>query len=131
MCRYAYHNYRDHFACFDCRKSFKYWQWEEVDKNAWRKEFSRRRVPREIRCPDCDKPMVDMGLDFKAPRKEKSEEWDILRILSEARIDFHNCGCGVGWVPPKRKREVPAFLEAHFPKSPGKELLGKINQKMA
>ena len=32
MCRYAWHNYRDHFACFDCRKAFKYWQWEDCDE---------------------------------------------------------------------------------------------------
>jgi len=28
--RGEWQNYRDHFACFDCRKAFK-WQWDETD----------------------------------------------------------------------------------------------------
>ena len=48
MCRYAWHDYRDHFACFDCRKAFKHWQWEEVDERTF-KQRQKLRHPRASR----------------------------------------------------------------------------------
>ena len=85
MCRYAWHNYRDHFACFHCRKAFKYWQWEDCDESQWKMRARLEHVPREIVCPDCSRPMVDMGLDFKAPTKDDREAWQILeRFTSTA-----------------------------------------------
>lgn len=113
MCRYAWHNYRDHFACFDCRKAFKYWQSGECDEQAFRRKQRQRRVPREIVCPDCSKPMTDMGLDFKAPRKTAAKAWKILEILAHEGFTFHGCGCDVGFTPPRKLREVPQWLEEH------------------
>jgi hypothetical protein len=111
MCRYAWHNYRDHFACFDCRKAFKYWQWKETDEGTFRERQRLQRVPREISCPDCSKPMTDMGLDFRAPPKNDADAWEILRTLSTHGFTFHSCGCGVGFTPPRPLREVPEWLE--------------------
>ena len=45
MCRYAWHNYRDHFACFDCRKAFKYWQWAETDEATFYRKQQLQHVP--------------------------------------------------------------------------------------
>ena len=113
MCRYAWHNYRDHFACFDCRKAFKYWQWGVADEAAFRRDQQLRRVPREIVCPDCSAPMADMGLDFRAPPKADAEAWAVLRALHAHGFTFHSCGCGVGFTPPGTVREVPAWIERH------------------
>jgi hypothetical protein len=123
MCRYAWHNYRDHFACFDCRKAFKYWQWGEVDEATFGRGQRLRRVPREIICPDCAKSMADMGLDFKAPPKSDAETWEVMRALYEHGFTFHSCGCSVGFTPPRSLREVPAWLEQHRQRSEGERLL--------
>src|SRR5262245_9116746 len=111
MCRYAWHNYRDHFACFDCRKAFKYWQWEATDKKTFNDRQQLQHVPREIVCPDCSQPMADMGLDFKAPPKSNSQAWEIMRILHQEGFSFASCGCGAGFSPPRTLREVPQWIK--------------------
>ena len=129
MSRYDYHNYRDHFACFDCRKSFKYWQWEECSERTWQRKAKLRHIPRTILCPDCGKPMVDMGLDFKSPRQSDIEQWKVLDALSREGFTFHGCGWLVGFRPPKRLRHVPAFLRAHKKTTNGEMLLRGIAEK--
>lgn len=130
MCRYAWHNYRDHFACFDCRKAFKYWQWEECDETTFQIKQRLKQVPREIVCPSCAKSMTDMGLDFKAPRKTEVEAWKILELLAQNGFTFHGCGCSVGFTPPRKLREVPEWLKAHRRKSKGEKVLDKIDKNV-
>lgn len=127
MCRYAWHNYRDHFACFRCRKAFKHWQWEDCAEGAWAAKSRLHHVPREIVCPDCARPMIDMGLDFKAPPKSEHEAWEILEVLYENGFTFEGCGCDVGFMPPRSLREVPAWLEEHQKLSEGELLLKKFS----
>lgn len=130
MCRYAWHNYRDHFACFDCRKAFKHWQWEECNEAEFWTKQRLQHVPREIVCPDCDKPMIDMGLDFKAPRQSDVEAGKILERLAQEGFNFHNCGCGVGFKPPTTLREVPQWLAEHRrDKSKGELLMEKFGKQ--
>ncbi|WP_165231779.1 hypothetical protein [Aquisphaera insulae] len=124
------HNYRDHFACFRCRKAFKYWQWEDSDESEWKMRARLEHVPREIVCPDCSRPMIDMGLDFKAPSKDDREAWQILEMLQHYGFAFHGCGCDAGgFVPPQRLREVPAWLEAHRHLSEGESLAKRFAAK--
>ena len=129
MCRYAFHNYRDHFACFHCRQAFKYWQWEECDEGDWRRQRRLRQVPREIICPDCARPMADMGLDFKAPRQEDRETWQILEALYQHGFTFHGCGWAVGVRPPRTLRQVPKWLEKHRWRNEGELLLERIRKR--
>jgi hypothetical protein len=70
--------------------------------------------------------MVDLGLDFKAPPKDDRESWRILEILHENRFAFHGCGCSVGFTPPRRLRDVPAWLDEHRELSEGESLLKKF-----
>jgi hypothetical protein len=131
MCRYAWHHYRDHFACFDCRKAFKHWQWEPCDERKFRKQQKLKHVPRRIVCPECSQPMVDMGLDFKAPAKSNVEAWQVLKALAENGVTFHGCGCFVGFKPPRRLREVPEWLESYRQKSSAAEqLLNRFNRRV-
>ncbi|WP_165247064.1 hypothetical protein [Paludisphaera soli] len=123
MCRYGFHQYRDHFACFSCRKAFKQDQWEAPEGETWLRGSRRIPVSRRAPCPDCTRPMVDMGLDFKAPPRADRKAWSILESLARAGVTFHNCGCGgPGFRPPGRRREVPRWLAARRELPPGEAL---------
>jgi|SRR3990172_7966684 len=79
---YGGHRYKTHFVCFGCRLSFKY-------------------PPKaNPRCPTCRKPMVDMGHDFRVPRKEDANEWRKVELLYQQGFRFESCGCrGPGYAP--------------------------------
>lgn len=44
--------------------------------------------------------MVDVGRDFKAPRRANTAQWRKIEMLVEAGIEFDSCGCsGPGYRP--------------------------------
>ena len=98
MCRYAMSGpYKQKWACFSCRKSYK----------SHHGEFDRD----SAKCPQCQAPMNNMGLDFRAPRQTDKEQWRKVELLFRNGINFSSCGCsGPGFVPA-RLRDVPQFLE--------------------
>jgi hypothetical protein len=61
-----------HWACFDCRKSFA-------------KEASE--TPRK--CPECAKPMTDMGAYFEPPRKLNVKRWAVMKVLADYGYKFN------------------------------------------
>lgn len=65
-----------HWACFDCRKSFAK---EPVGKNG---------EPRK--CPECAKPMIDMGAYFGPPRKLSKKRWEVMKVLADYGYEFHS-----------------------------------------
>ena len=131
MCRYAFKTYKSHFVCFDCRKSFKKppiedlarinGDWENYKKVFWNrhsgqrnkfvkenpeivKELEKKYQNRKEKCPQCAKLMIDLGLDFKAPKKDKKKEWKIVKGMYRIGVNFHTCGCnGIGYIPKKEK----------------------------
>ncbi|MDG3007483.1 hypothetical protein [Paludisphaera mucosa] len=121
MCRYAWHRYRDHFACFVCRKAFKHRLWARTD-GAGTAGSRWSYVARAVPCPDCGRPMVDVGLDFKAPPKADLRAWRILEILAGRGFTFDGCGCYVGYSPPHRLRQVPAWIADRPGANPGETL---------
>jgi hypothetical protein len=62
-----------HWACFDCRKSFS-------------KEASE--APRK--CPDCAKPMIDMGPFFEPPRKAAVRRWQVMKAIADSGLRFNS-----------------------------------------
>jgi hypothetical protein len=57
------------FACFECRKSFK------------------RKLGRETSaCPQCGKPMCEMGRQFKAPKLDDAKQWRKVEALVRGGI---------------------------------------------
>jgi hypothetical protein len=65
---------RVHFACFDCRKSFK-----QPESSNW--DIS---IPeRGFKCPECKSPMVRLGRYFKAPRRNAFRQWEKVELLYE------------------------------------------------
>ncbi len=95
MCRYGMTTYKPHYACFDCRKTFKRRLLFDVEggNNKNSKET-------KARCPECGGLLADMGLDFESPKKSDLKAWKHLRHLYIAAITFHSCGCtGPGYIP--------------------------------
>lgn len=64
-----------HWACFDCRKSFA-------------KEESE--TPRK--CPECARPMTDMGAYFEPPRKLSAKRWAVMKVLADYGYKFQSEG---------------------------------------
>jgi hypothetical protein len=82
MCRYSLHPVKTHFACLPCRHTAKF------------------PCGVDPRCPRCETPMVDLGRDFKAPRRADTGQWAKVSRLVEAGIGFDSCGCsGPGYRP--------------------------------
>ncbi len=82
MCRYAFHVYRDHHVCFDCRKMFRPHKLEDY------------RSP--MQCPECRNPLHDMGRDFRPPKQANKKQWEKAKLLYSNGLTFHGCGCGSG-----------------------------------
>jgi len=61
-----------HWVCFDCRKSF------AKEENA---------TPRK--CPECAKPMTDMGAYFEPPRKLNVKRWAVMKVLADNGYKFN------------------------------------------
>lgn len=138
MCRYAEKTYKPHFVCFDCRKTFKqpvvedmvmqngewdlykqaYLNYNSESSTRFRNEnpdlikyFEERYRNKKYLCPDCGSIMNNIGLDFKAPKKDRKKEWEIIRSLYSLGNTFHTCGCdGPGYIP-KNQKDYLIYLE--------------------
>jgi hypothetical protein len=101
MCRYAGSHYKNHYACFACRKAFKRRNKDEVDPTG---------EDHPARCPQCGLLMADMGLDFAPSRTNDARAWEAAARLYEVGETFHSCGCGGPGYRPRDPRELAAFL---------------------
>jgi len=125
MCRYAFKTYKSHFACFNCRKTFKQAPYSDllqrIGRAAYYEKLKRKPIKqlndgeivmltnfdknykdREIKCPQCGSYMADLGLDFKSPKKTALKEWKIIEGLYTIGRSFYSCGCnGIGYIPKK------------------------------
>jgi hypothetical protein len=104
MCRYAFKDYKPHYACFDCRKTFKRRHLSDFEET---KELSLK----EAKCPQCGNLVANMGMDFQAPRKDDIKAWKHIQQLYSVGIAFHSCGCsGPGYIPNDRQALI-TYLE--------------------
>jgi hypothetical protein len=62
-----------HWACFDCRKSFAK---EPLSESA-------------RKCPECARPMTDMGAFFEPPRKLNKKRWEVMKVLADYGYKFN------------------------------------------
>lgn len=122
MCRYALKGpYRDHYACFACRKSFKWPHDRHADPAT---------LPSPV-CPQCRGPVEAMGKDFKAPPAHAVKQWHKVRLLADHGIRYTSCGCGGPGPRPEHLRDVEAFLAGSLSRSDGEELLRRIDEAAA
>ena len=157
MCRYAFREYKAHFACFACRKAFKKlpiadWAKQRSLDYVYSKLLTYRATARKAAieeelgttyeaiceeylesvspCPQCGNHMGAMGLDFRAPRMNDVEAWEIISALYEHGFAFVGCGCSVGYRPPRKVSELEEFFAEHQRSSEGQKLLAGIRARM-
>lgn len=158
MCRYALKQYKSHFACFECKKAFKKTPVEDYVKHkgidaSYDKicrvfaTSKRQKVESELGityqqiqdmyyedlcvCPECGGKMALMGLDFRPPKKNDYESWEIIQVLYDHGYSFKGCGCFVGYWPPKKKSEITSWLEEHRTISESEKLLNLFKSRRA
>lgn len=95
-------SYKPHYACFNCRKTFKRRLYGDIKKG----ESS----VFEAKCPECGELTANMGLDFESPKKDDLKKWEHLRSLYSVGITFHSCGCsGGGYIPNSKEKLIEYF----------------------
>ena len=103
MCRYGEHRYKEHYACFACRKA-----WKPLGAST----ASAR--PATTTCPDCGGPTAAMGLDFAPPKRRDEKAWSTVAALYEVGITFHSCGCSGPGYRPRAPGELAAFYRTQL-----------------
>jgi hypothetical protein len=77
---------------------------------AVRHGYARRLVP-AMRSAD-----GEYGAGFPSTQKDRGGGLEGLGISLERGFAFRGCGCDAGgYIPPMRVRDIPAFLDAHYP----------------
>ncbi|MGB1295550.1 MAG: hypothetical protein ACPG6V_08720 [Flavobacteriales bacterium] len=105
MCRYAMVKYKEHYACFECQKTFKRKLLSDVKEG-----ISMHETENPAKCPECGDWMASMGKDFKSPKKTDSKAWKHLKSLYTVGITFHSCGCsGPGKAPINTEDTITHF----------------------
>ena len=115
---------KSHYVCFDCRKQFR----KPVDALA---RISLQGKVLEARlydsgivaysCPQCAQPMTHIGKNFRAPRQDDIEGWEVARRLTNAGFRYAHARGAY----PTKLRDVSDFLEENKRKSEGETLLEK------
>ncbi|RYY33419.1 MAG: hypothetical protein EOP46_16490 [Sphingobacteriaceae bacterium] len=104
MCKYAMVAYKPHYACFNCRKTFKRRLWIDIRKGDENEK--------EAKCPECAQLMANMGKDFESPKKDDVKAWAHIKNLYSVGIAFQSCGCtGPGYIPQDTERLIAYFEE--------------------
>jgi DNA-directed RNA polymerase subunit RPC12/RpoP len=89
---------KDHYVCFDCRKSFKRPSFRFVPAQTLRSEdhhsFSRHilmRLNQSVVCPNCGHFSRFAGRDFKAPKMRDVKAWELVRSFLDSGRTYY-CG---------------------------------------
>lgn len=107
MCRYGMTRYKSHYACFNCRKTFKRRLLSDILEGHHKAEKGS-----PAKCPECSGLMANMGLDFETPKKTDIKAWSHIATLYTVGITFHSCGCnGPGYIPSDSKALLLFFEE--------------------
>ena len=126
MCRYGlYGPYKQHYACFDCRKAFKRYPDSDLADHVIRERAEDAPVP----CPDCKQPMHCMGYDFEAPKKSDVKQWAKVALLYENGFAYHSCGCCGPGYRPATLAEAETFIHESSSVSEAEQLLAKYNAR--
>lgn len=122
MCRYGLSGpYKQHYACFDCRKAFKRQLESDLPEHA--------RGDDEARCPECNQPMHAMGLDFKAPKKSAIKQWAKIKLLFDHGFAYHSCGCCGPGYRPETLSDAKVFIHESVSLTDAQQLLAQYAER--
>ena len=76
--------YKQHYACFKCRKAFKKTNLAEIPRR--RQHIDEH--GRIVYCPECGERMPDVGFDFEPPKKDDIRGWKEAEARLEKSIDY-------------------------------------------
>ena len=114
--------YLQQFACFNCRKVFKYEVQPTLRQAKTRQDESMRQVDAVV-CPDCGQAMWLMGRKFKAPKRNNLKQWQKVEKIRKAGFRRF----------PKYLWQADGVIEYYNevfnPPSAGEKLLRKISRK--
>ena len=94
-------------ACFDCRKS---WKIEIPQDIFWETYIEKEELQEVHPCPECGATLNVMGKNFRAPKKEKKKEWQLVEELYRNGFRFMENGHHGGSPLPTRLSELQEFL---------------------
>ncbi len=112
--------YKEHFACFRCRKSFK----QPPDADLPERERPAPGERREVRCPQCATPMADLGRDFEAPKQSDARRWKAVELLHRHGVRTAGSAPSLGEL-----KDLEAFLAGRMTESEGERLLREIGKR--
>src|SRR5262249_46381497 len=92
--------YKQHYACFQCRKAFKKTSIQEIPKRQLRIDESGR----IIHCPQCGERMPDVGYDFEPPKQDDIKDWKEAAARLQNSLDFIVRNSAIVNVQSRRKR---------------------------
>jgi len=71
----------NHFACFDCRKSYKLRVDFHMPIDTWLRDSTETLVldPSERNCPQCGGVLRRIGRQFQTPKRSDIAQWEALR----------------------------------------------------
>ncbi len=126
MCRRVnYAVYKNHFACFACRKGFKRRQVHDWPDHLKPAEDELERAV----CPECKQSMVNMGTDFKPPKQSDIEHWAVVEFLFKKGFAYHRGCCDGPGFRPKRRRDLALFLKSNTCKYEGQILAARFAKR--
>jgi hypothetical protein len=125
MCRYGEYVYKEHYACFSCRKMFRRPMRHELARPIGREET------RVVPCPQCGQAMTNLGKDFKAPRQGDVRQWQKVQELYANGYSFDSCGCSGPEPRPATLQEVKPFLAEQKRLKAERERQARIEQRAA
>jgi DNA-directed RNA polymerase subunit RPC12/RpoP len=102
MCKYAMYAYKPHYACFNCRKTFKRRLLSDINRG--------QATGVAAKCPQCSSLTAYMGYDFESPKKNDLKAWAHIKSLYSVGITFFSCGCtGPGYIPNSKEKLIQYF----------------------
>jgi hypothetical protein len=102
MCTFAFGNNKQRYACFNCRKVFKF-----------PSDFRYHLQDNLRKCLECGNGLYAMGLFFRVPPKADKKQWKKVEILALNGYRYHHLRCCSRPEPgyrPRNLRDVPEFL---------------------
>jgi tRNA(Ile2) C34 agmatinyltransferase TiaS len=87
----VYELYKEHFACFKCRKMFKQTAWRGLEESLRLqfKDYQDFIHNYQAPCPQCGQPMPNMGKGFRPPQQKEVKEWLQLEEKAKQGIKFY------------------------------------------